>query len=172
VITRLILVAALIAAPAAAQVAGPKIPITTITPPKEGTLSSTPARQPALPGTTTRKVDAPAGDAPRQATQNGVLVLYGSERCPTNKDGEEIVVCVRRAPGEQYRVPKELRELTVTPENQSWAAKADATLSAGAGGIGSCSPVGPGGASGCFAQAARANRAENADRAKEQRNIP
>jgi len=73
------------------------------------------------------------------------------------------VVCQRRSAAEQFRVPKELRELEVTPENASWATKARATLDTGVGvsSVGSCSAVGPGGQSGCFAQATRAARAEN-----------
>jgi len=73
------------------------------------------------------------------------------------------VVCQRRSAAEQFRVPKELRELEVTPENASWATKARATLDTGVGAssVGSCSAVGPGGQSGCFAQATRAARAEN-----------
>jgi hypothetical protein len=166
---RALLLAALVATPALAQTAGPKIPITTIGPSKPGALE---ARQPALPGADPKRPDAPATEAPRQATQNGVLVLYGNQRCPVNTDGVEIVVCVHRNAGEQYRVPKDLRELQITPANQSWAAKAGDTLAAGASGIGSCTTVGPGGGSGCFAQAARAQRSEKADAAKEQRNIP
>ena len=81
------------------------------------------------------------------------LVIYGTQKCPTDADGNEIVVCVRRKPGEQFRIPKELRELKVTPENESWAAKSAANDRVGATGIGSCSTVGAGGSTGCFAQA-------------------
>ena len=86
-----------------------------------------------------------------------VLILYGDDACPTNASGEQIVVCTRRPESERYRIPKELRgPVLITPENQSWAAKANDTLDAGAAtGIGSCSAVGPGGGSGCFVQRAR-----------------
>ena len=86
-----------------------------------------------------------------------VLILYGDDTCPTNASGEQIVVCTRRPESERYRIPKELRgPVLITPENQSWAAKANDTLDAGAAtGIGSCSAVGPGGGSGCFVQRAR-----------------
>ena len=112
-------------------------------------------------------VDAPA-QVSRSAPVNGVLTLFGNERCPTNSDGAEVVVCVRRGAEEQFRIPKELREFEITPENQAWAAKAEATLGEGVGanGIGSCSVVGAGGQTGCFVQEARRARAESKARKK------
>ncbi len=91
-----------------------------------------------------------------------VLVIYGNDKCPTNASGEEIYVCARRPDSERYRIPKELRTpIEITPENRSWAMRANETLSAGAGsGIGSCSAVGPGAWTGCWAQQMRAARAE------------
>jgi hypothetical protein len=96
--------------------------------------------------------------APALAQQTDrVLVLYGNDKCPTNASGEQIVVCTRRPEGERYRIPKELRTpILITPENQSWAAKANDTLNAGgASGTGSCSAVGAGGWTGCWAQQMR-----------------
>lgn len=123
---------------------------------------------PALPGAERPKPVETAAEAAGNAPVGGVLVLYGRQRCPTNKDGAEVVVCVRRGAEEQFRIPKELREFEVTPENQAWAAREQSVLSTGTGAnsIGSCSVVGPGGQSGCFVQQARANRAENRARAK------
>ena len=98
-----------------------------------------------------------------------VLVLYGNDKCPTNASGQEIVVCSRRPEGERFRIPKELRSpIVITPENQSWAAKANDTLNAGgASGTGSCSAVGPGGWTGCWAQQMRdAKRQRQADSAE------
>ncbi|PCD03288.1 hypothetical protein COC42_02455 [Sphingomonas spermidinifaciens] len=92
--------------------------------------------------------------------QNGVLYIYGNDKCPTNADGEEIVVCVRKSEAERFRIPQELRELEITPQNEAWAARAEGTLNAGQSGIGSCSAVGIGGATGCYGQAADRNRAE------------
>jgi len=125
-------------------------------------LVATPAlaQQAALPGAIPAAKSQGPGDVAKRAPINGVLVLYGNERCPTNNDGDEIVVCERRSAREQYRVPKELREFAVTPENESWAAKVQGTIDTGTGvnGTGSCSVVGPGGQSGCMTQQARAYR--------------
>lgn len=145
--TMLLGLAMLAAAPAAAQQVGP-----------------------ALPGAE-RPRAAQNDGVGRGAPVNGVLVLYGNERCPTNSDGDEIVVCERRDAKEQFRVPKELREFVVTRENRSWAARAQEVLDEGVGAstIGSCSTVGPGGQTGCFAQQARAARAARAERAAETR---
>ena len=117
---------------------------------------------------------AASGGVPQRAPINGVLILYGNERCPTDAEGNEIIVCQRRNANEQFRVPKELREFVVTPENQSWARQQQGTLAAGEGAnsIGSCSTVGVGGASGCFLQQSRNNRATNQARAAEERRAP
>lgn len=108
--------------------------------------------------------------APALAQQaDRVLVIFGNDKCPTNASGEQIVVCSRRPEGERYRIPKEMRTpIIITPENQSWAAKANDTLDAGAGsGVGSCTTSGPGGNIGCWAQQMRAakrqRQAQNAE---------
>ncbi|MEH3157707.1 MAG: hypothetical protein PGN08_01585 [Sphingomonas taxi] len=134
----------------------------------------TPITQPALPGAAKPVVIQAPGEVAKRAPVNGVLVLYGNERCPTNTDGQEIVICERRSAREQYRVPKELREFQVTPQNESWAARAQGTLDTGVGAssIGSCSTVGAGGQTGCFLQNARAARKENQARKAEEARVP
>lgn len=109
--------------------------------------------------------------AAQNAPQAGTLVIYGTQKCPTNDDGQEIVVCVRRKASEQFRIPKELREMEITPENESWAARAQANDTVGAQGIGSCSTVGPGGASGCFVQNANQYRANKKKRQADTRAV-
>src|SRR3546814_4531529 len=69
--------------------------------------------------------------AAQNAAQNGVLVIYGDQKCPTDSNGSEIVVCKRRNADEQFRIPKELRELKITPENESWVKNNEAVLETG-----------------------------------------
>jgi hypothetical protein len=113
---------------------------------------------PALPGAPRAARTSASTGTSRNAPINGVLTLYGNERCPTNQDGAEVVVCVRRGAEEQFRIPKELRNFEVTPENESWAAREKANNDVGNTGIGSCTTVGPGGGTGCFAQNARRSK--------------
>lgn len=141
---RLLAALALLPAPLAAQTAGPPSPVT----PRVSKATA-------------------AEGVSKSAPVNGVLVLYGNERCPTNAAGAEIVVCVRRSAEEQFRIPKELRNFEVTPENASWAVKEGANRDVGNVGVGSCSTVGANGATGCFVQNARRARADNRARAKE-----
>ena len=125
---------------------------------------------PSAPDAPRRQPVQETASVSRNAPVNGVLTLFGNERCPTNKDGAEVVVCVRRGAEEQFRIPKELREFKVTPENEAWAVKEQATLAEGTGvnSIGSCSVVGPGGQSGCFVQHAKRARAEGQERKKDE----
>lgn len=127
-----------------------------------------------LPGAQTRKPISVPGEISKSAPVNGVVVLYGNERCPTDPSGNEVVVCVRRSAQEQFRVPKELREFQVTPQNESWAARAQGTLDTGVGvsSIGSCSVVGQAGQTGCFAQRVRESKRENAARAEAEARVP
>ncbi|HEX4694281.1 hypothetical protein [Sphingomonas sp.] len=124
------------------------------------------AQQTQGPGTPPPPKPSGPGAVSKNAPINGVLVLYGNERCPTDASGNEIVICTRRDAAEQFRVPKELREFKVTPSNQAWALRAQGTLDTGASGIGSCSAIGPGGSLGCSQQQFREAKQENRDRKK------
>ncbi|MFV0623922.1 hypothetical protein ACBY01_07935 [Sphingomonas sp. ac-8] len=103
----------------------------------------------------------------QNAAQNGVLVIYGNDKCPTNSSGEEIVVCVRRGEEERFRIPKELRTTEVSPDQQSWAVRQQSALEAGQTGVGSCGVVGAASQSGCFVQEANRWRAERRARQAE-----
>ena len=113
---------------------------------------------------------APAA-AQAQSTEQAPLVIYGNQRCPTNSDGQEIVVCVRRNQSEQFRIPRELRDFQVTSQNESWASRVVADQNVAAGGIGSCTTSGPGGSTGCFMQQVQADRAANRQRQREQQQV-
>lgn len=121
---------------------------------------------PANPDTPPPRIVA-AGEVSREAPVNGVLTLYGNQRCPTDSNGAEVVVCHREGAAEQFRIPKGLREFKVTPENEAWAAKLAPTMEAGGAGIGSCTAVGPGGGIGCFGRQARTARADTRERKKD-----
>ena len=148
-------------APAAVQVSTPAPTAT------QAHIAPAPPGAPAAP-----KPEGPS-EVSRNAPVNGVLVLFGNERCPTDSNGNEIVVCTHRSAAEQFRIPKEMREFKVTPANESWAVKAQGLVSdpTVAGGIGSCSTVGPGGSTGCFLQQAQAAKAENKDKKAEEQHV-
>jgi hypothetical protein len=115
---------------------------------------------------------APLPALAQNAAQNGVLVIYGEDKCPTNADGEEIVICVRRPAEERFRIPKELRDQDVRPQNESWAVRQQGALTAGDTGIGSCSAVGPGGGIGCSTREIQAGKAEADARKRAEKVLP
>jgi hypothetical protein len=104
-----------------------------------------------------------ASPALAQIENERVLTIFGDDKCPKN------TICVVAKESERYRIPKQFRsDGIIKPENQSWAARAEGTLSAGAKtGIGSCSANGPGGWTGCWSQQMRAARAEAKANAKD-----
>lgn len=111
--------------------------------------------------------------APAAAQQaSGVLLIYGNDKCPTNKDGDEIVVCQRLDESERFRVPKDLRDAEVKPQNESWAVRQQDALTTGAVGTGSCSTVGASGSTGCFVQQATQARRERRKQKEAEQNLP
>ncbi len=76
-----------------------------------------------------------------------MVIVYGDDRCPESTD-DVIVVCARKAEGERYRIPEQLR-YSDNPENRSWADRVESFEMVGAFGTMSCSPVGAGGFTGC-----------------------
>lgn len=101
------------------------------------------------PGSAFAQSQAESGQPPQRIRQ---VTLTGDERCPTAAS-DEIVVCSRLDPNEQYRVPKALRQEPKIPaQNQSWVNRAATVDQVGrvAGGLpNTCSPIGTGGQSGC-----------------------
>jgi hypothetical protein len=110
-------------------------------------------------------LSAPLAPAPAQQSER-VLTIFGEDKCPAD------VICVRAPERDRYRIPKELRGPSELPENQSWAARSQATMSEGRTGTGSCSAVGGGGWTGCWAEQMRKAREEAKAAAAQQRNTP
>lgn len=109
----------------------------------------------------------------QNAAQNGVLIIYGNDKCPTNSNGEEIVVCKRVDERERFRIPSTLREQGGPPQKtESWAVRSQDSLTSGDFGTGSCTTVGSGGGTGCFVRQATAARAEYRARRKAEQNLP
>ena len=101
-----------------------------------------------------------------------VLVIFGNDPCPTNGSGDEIIVCARRPEAERYRIPKELRPPSQSPDAQSWAVRSQSALDAGRTGTGSCSATGAGGWTGCWTQQMRAAKEEAKQQAASDRSVP
>lgn len=97
-----------------------------------------------------------AASAGERITQ---VIVYGDDPCTVGQ-GDEIVVCVRQAEKERYRIPANLRSDPLAPQNQSWVNRAKSVEYVGRSGTQSCSPVGGGGITGCFAQIAAQAKAE------------
>ncbi len=76
-----------------------------------------------------------------------MVIVYGDDECPASTD-DVIVVCARKAEGERYRIPEQLRS-SDSPQNRSWADRVESFEMVGAFGTMSCSPVGAGGVTGC-----------------------
>lgn len=88
-----------------------------------------------------------------------LAIVFGEDPCPKS-EGEEIVVCARKAESERFRIPQEFRGDPNAPANQAWGERAKSIEYVGASGTDSCSPVGGGGFTGCFNKIAQAAKAE------------
>lgn len=114
-----------------------------------------------------------ADNSPPQRVRS--VTLTGNEKCPESK-GDEIVVCNRINPDEQYRIPKNLRSpQEVAAPNQSWVNKTASAEQVGrtaAGLPNTCSVVGTGGQTGCALQAAQAYAAEKRAAARAAESVP
>ncbi len=66
---------------------------------------------------------------PECGAERRALVIYGKDKCPTNSNGEEIVVCKRLDERERYRIPSNLREEAGPPQKtESWAVRSQDAL--------------------------------------------
>lgn len=92
---------------------------------------------------------AAAQDAAPEPKMN-MVIIYGDDKCPESGD-DTITVCARKAEGERYRIPQNLRE-TMSPSNEAWNNKVIAYETVGRTGTNSCSAVGAGGWTGCTGQ--------------------
>ena len=93
-----------------------------------------------------------------------MVIVYGDDDCP-QPVGDEITVCARKAEGERYRIPRNLRT-SDSLENTSWTQRVESYEMIGAFGTESCSPAGAGGFTGCaqqFIDAAYDEKAEGSD---------
>lgn len=100
------------------------------------------------------------------------VVLYNGEKCPPATDPNEIVVCADG--GEQYRIPKEFRNLPDEgPKGQAWGARVDTITEVNRAVLpGACNPVGTFGQSGCTSQMVRQWYRERADRRAKEDRVP
>ncbi len=115
----------------------------------------------------------PAAAHAQSSSQNSVLIIYGKDKCPTNSNGEEIVVCKRLDEAERFRIPSNLRDQGGPPQQtESWAVRSQDAVTAGNFGTGSCTSVGANGSTGCFVKRATAARAETRARRKAEQNLP
>lgn len=116
--------------------------------------------------------DTTDGQTPKRIRN---VQLTGNDPCP-KAQGDEIVVCSRINPDEQYRIPKALRNSgEVAAKNQSWVNRTAVgeDVSRVAGGLpDTCSPVGTGGQTGCWQQQARAFAAEKKAAEKNDAMVP
>ena len=92
------------------------------------------------------------------------VIIFGDDDCPQS-DENTITVCARLDESERFRIPPRLRESS-SPDNESWARRAQSLEAVGAFGPLSCTPAGAGGDLGCtmeLIQAAYAERAQGSD---------
>jgi len=88
------------------------------------------------------------------------VIIFGDDPCPQSDDNT-ITVCARLDEGERFRIPPRLRESS-SPDNESWARRAQSLEAVGAFGPLSCTPAGAGGDLGCTMQMIEAAYAERA----------
>ncbi len=94
------------------------------------------------------------------SAQERILTIYGKDKCPSN------TICVTAPEGDRYRIPKELRPSSTSPQNESWASRSQASLSVGSSSPTACTSAVAGNGTGCWAEAMRRARAERKQNSK------
>ncbi len=115
-----------------------------------------------------------AAPAIAQISQDRIIDIYGDEKCPSS-NGQEIVVCRPHPKGEQFRIPKELREQEAAPQAAGGNATAlSAVNTTGGTGvqINSCNAIGAGVAVGCTKQQTDAWKAQQRAQKKQEDGVP
>lgn len=103
--------------------------------------------------------------------QDRVIDVYGDDPCPSS-NGQEIVVCKRHPRGEQFRIPRELRDSEAPPTPSANAVSAISTTGGSAAQVQSCNAIGGGVNAGCFKKQADAWKAEKRAQKAEADRIP
>jgi hypothetical protein len=107
--------------------------------------------------------------AQEQVPTDGIerkLIIFGNDPCPAG------MICVVAPETERYRIPKNLRQQKISPENQSWAVHADDLMALGQSGAGSCSASGSMGWTGCWQKQMEKARKERKEQAAETKRVP
>jgi len=92
-------------------------------------------------------IAAPAAAQDEAGDKVNMVIVYGEDQCPASTD-DVINVCARKAEGERFRIPENLR-ISDNPENKAWAERVDSFEMIGTFGALSCSPTGASGFTGC-----------------------
>ena len=86
--------------------------------------------------------------------QERVLQIFGRDKCPAN------TICVTAPESERFRIPKDLRGPSKSPEAQSWAVRSQGLVTTGSTAPSACTKASNQGWTGCFAEDMKRAREE------------
>lgn len=92
--------------------------------------------------------------------QERVLQIFGQDKCPAN------TICITAPESERFRIPKDLRGPSQSPEAQSWAVRSQGLVATGSAAPSACTKASNQGWTGCFAEDMK--RARDEARAKKE----
>ena len=104
-------------------------------------------------------------DVPDRPDRINQVMVFGDDPCAADDGSGDIIVCMRLAEEERYRIPPALRGNPNDPARESWTARVQSFERVGRFGTDSCSPVGLGGFTGCLNQMVDSAYAERAQAA-------